>query len=306
MSRPRALVLLNAAARHGRAGRLWGRVSREVDERFEASSVPLDAEGRWKTCVRAALRDGTRVFVAAGGDGTVHALTGAIAAERGTVPLADVRFGAVGLGSSNDFHKPVGRRSSGIPLRLDADHARPRDLGRVRWLDGAGRERESVLVVSASAGVVAEGNALFNSCRAGRALPALAIALAALRAVARNRTVRVRLHHDGREEDADLSSLSVLKTPWLSGCLRFDLPVAADDGFFGVALCGAMRRAWLLATLAGVARGRFAGRPGTRAFRTAALEIEADAPFLLEIDGEVEPARRAAFDLLPERLYVCA
>jgi len=80
MSRPRALVLLNAAARHGRAGRLWERVSREVDERFEASPVPLDAEERWKTCVRAALHDGTRVFVAAGGDGTVHALAGAIAA----------------------------------------------------------------------------------------------------------------------------------------------------------------------------------------------------------------------------------
>ena len=67
-----------------------------------------------------------------------------------------------------------------------------------------------------------------------------------------------------------------------------------------------MRRHRLLATLAGLVRGRFTGRPGTRAFRTAALEIEADAPFLLEIDGEVEPARRAAFDLFPEQLYVCA
>ncbi len=183
MSRPRALVLLNRAARHGRAGRLWERVRREVDERFETSSVALDAGEAWKADVRASLRAGTRIFVAAGGDGTVHALAGAVVEAREDVPLGEIRLGAVGLGSSNDFHKPSRRSISGVPLRLDVEHAAPRDLGRVRWIDGAGRERESVLVVSASAGIVAEGNAVFNSGRFGRLLPSLAIALAALRAV---------------------------------------------------------------------------------------------------------------------------
>ncbi len=108
------------------------------------------------------------------------------------------------------------------------------------------------------------------------------------------------------EEEIELSSLSVLKTQWLSGSLRYDCPVAPDDGHFGVALCEAMGRRRLLGTLAGLARGRFTGRPGTRAFRTAALELVADAPFLLEVDGEVGSARRAAFDVFPERLLACA
>ena len=306
MSRPRALVLLNRAARHGRAGRLWERVRREVDERFETSSVPLDAGETWKAEVRASLRVGTRIFVAAGGDGTVHALAGAIVEAREDVPLADVRLGAVGLGSSNDFHKPSRCSSSGVPLRLNVDHAAPRDVGRVRWIDGAGRERESVLVVSASAGIVAEGNAVFNSGRFGRLLPSLAVAIAALRAVARSRSMRFRLRRDEHEEEIELSSLSVLKTQWLSGSLRYDVPVAPDDGLLGVALCGAMGRRQLLGTLAALARGRFTGRPGTRVFRTRALYVAAREPFLLEIDGEVEPARRATFDLLPERLRVCA
>ena len=90
-------------------------MSREVDERFEASPVPLDAEERWKTGVRTALRDGTRVFVAAGGDGTVHALVERarrIARHDSRSPT--LPFGVVGLGSSNDFHKPVARRCSGF------------------------------------------------------------------------------------------------------------------------------------------------------------------------------------------------
>ncbi len=109
-----------------------------------------------------------------------------------------------------------------------------------------------------------------------------------------------------RGSRSSLSSLSVLKTQWLSGSLRYDVPVAPDDGLLAVALCESMNRRQLLGTLAGLARGRFTGRPGTRTFRTAALELEADAPFLLEIDGEVGPARHATFDLFPERLLACA
>jgi diacylglycerol kinase family enzyme len=306
MSRPPALVLLNPAARHGRAGRLWDRVRGEVERRFESSVVLIDPGETWKGNVRASLRAGTRVFVAAGGDGTVHTLAGAIVEEREDVPLSDIRLGAVGLGSSNDFHKPFGCQRSGIPLRLDVDRAAPRDLGRIRWTDAAGRNRESVLVVSASTGVVAEGNALFTSCRLGRFLPSLAIAVAAFRAIARNRSSRFFLSHDEDQEQIELSSLSVLKTQWLSGSLRYDLPVAPDDGRFGVALCEAMGRRRLLGTLVGLAHGRFAGRPGTRVFRTAALELGSDAPFLLEIDGEISSARRASFDLFPERLFACA
>lgn len=306
MSRPPALVLLNPAARHGRAGRLWDRVRHEVEQRFNSSVVPTDPGGTWKRNVRCSLRAGTRIFVAAGGDGTVHALAGAIVEERDGVPLGDICLGAVGLGSSNDFHKPFECLRSGIPLRLDMDRATPRDLGRIRWIDAEGRDRESVLVVSASVGVVAEGNALFSSCRLGRHLPSLAIAVAALRAIARHRSSRVLIRHDGGQEQIELSSLSVLKTQWLSGSLRYDLPVAPDDGLFAVAICEAMGRRRLVETLAGLARGCFAGRPGTRAFPTAALELEADTPFLLEIDGEVGSARRATFDLFPERLLACA
>lgn len=306
MSRPPALVLLNPAARHGRAARLWDRVRREVEGRFDSSVVPTDPGGMWKREVRSSLRSGTRVFVAAGGDGTVHALAGAIVEARDRVPLGDICLGAVGLGSSNDFHKPFERVHSGIPLRLDIDRAAPRDLGRIRWLDAEGRDRESVLVVSASVGVVAEGNALFSSCRLGRRLPSLAMAVAAVRAIARHGPSRAFLRHDGREEEIHYSSLSVLKTPWLSGSLRYDIPIAADDGLLGVGLCEAMGRRRLLGTLAGLARGRFAGRPGTRAFRTAALDFGADTPFLLEIDGEVGSARSATFDVFPERLLACA
>jgi diacylglycerol kinase family enzyme len=305
MKRPHALVLLNPAAGHAGDARDLAFARREIDARFEATEVTLDAAGSWKDAVSAALARGVGTFVAAGGDGTVHALLEKLVGARGTEPLEELALGVAALGSSNDFVKPLRPGDSPVPLRLDAAHAAPRDLVRIRAIDPSGRERTNLLAVSASAGVVAEGNALFNSARRTRRWTAPAIARAALRAVRRHRDFTVRLEHDGREEEVSLSSLSVLKSPWLSGSLRYDLPVSPDDGLLGVAVCAGMGRLRLLATLAGLLFGRFRDRPGTKSFLTTALRVSADAPFLLEVDGEVERVVEATFDLLAWRVRVC-
>lgn len=306
MSRPAALVVRNPAA--GRAGdvRALALVRRAVATRFDASEVELDADGRWREAVASALADGTRSFVAAGGDGTVHALLEALVDGRGDVPLEEVTLGVAALGSSNDFVKPLRPGDDPVPLRLDAARATPRDLVRVRTVDPSGTERTTLLAVSASAGVVAEGNALFSAGRRPGRGVAMAIAASALRAIVRHRDFTARLRHDGTEEEVPLSSLSILKSPWLSGSLRYDLPVAPDDGLLGVALCAGMGRLRLLSTLAGLLFGRFRNRPGTRSFLTPSLRVASDAPFLLEVDGEVSPVVEARFDLSAWRLRVCA
>jgi diacylglycerol kinase (ATP) len=306
VSRPAAFVLLNLAAGRAADVRRLAFARREIDARFRAVEVTMDSAGTWKDAVSPALARGVRVFIAAGGDGTVHALLAALVETGGTEPLEELTLGVAALGSSNDFVKPFRRGDSIVPLRLDAAHATPRDLVRVRAIDPAGREITSLLAVSASAGVVAEGNAFFNSDRRPRRWTAPAIACAALRAVRRHRDLRCRLTHDGREEEVLLSSLSVLKSPWLSGALRYDLPVEPGDGLFGVAVCAGMGRFRLLATLAGLLLGRFRNRPGTKSFLTTALHVSADAPFLLEVDGEVERVVEATFDLLAWRVRVCA
>ena len=306
MSRPEAFVLLNPAAGHAADARCLALARSAIAARFEACEVELDADGRWREAVSSALARGVRVLVAAGGDGTVHALLESLVAARASVALEKLTLGVVALGSSNDFVKPFRPGDGVVPLRLDLAHATPRDVVRVRTVDPSGLQRTTFLAVSASAGVVAEGNALFNAARRTRRGTTGAIVASALRAIGRHRDFSARLRHDGAEEEVSLSSLSILKSPWLSGALRYDLPVAPDDGLLGVAVCAAMSRLRLLSTLAGLVFGRFRNRPGTRAFFTTALRLRADVPFLLEVDGEVEPVVEARFDLLAWRVRVCA
>jgi diacylglycerol kinase family enzyme len=304
VSRPAAFVLLNPAAGHASDPRRLSVARREIAERFDAVETALDPAGAWKAEVAAALARGVGTFVAAGGDGTVHALLEALV-ELHARPLEELTFGVAALGSSNDFVKPLRRGDGPVPLRLDAARAAPRDLVLVRLVAPSGERRTSLLAVSASAGVVAEGNALFGAERRPRHRTGIAIARAALGAIRRHRDFTARLEHDGTEEVVRLSSLSVLKSRWLSGALRYDLPVAPDDGLLGVAACVAMGRLRLLATVAGLLLGRFRDRPGTKSFQTTALRLRADAPFLLEVDGEVEPVVEASFDLLAWRIRVC-
>ncbi len=309
MDRPPAVVVLNPGASGGRARRRLVRAWPAVVERFDPRVVELDGAGRWRAELHDALRGGVRHFVAAGGDGTVGAVADALWRACGRVPLSTVTLGAIGLGSSNDFHKPVRSRQAGVPVRLDGGTWR--DLGRVRYTDERGDEHERVFLVSASLGVTASANAFFNDGDAllralrGR-LTGAAIAYAALHEVLGGRGVTLELELPGTRQTVRAASLGILKTPHLAGGLAFDTEVAPDDGALAVNLVEDRGRLATLATLLSLTRGRFVGRPGARHWHVRRVSVRAPVPVPLEIDGEVVRARRARFDVLAERIRACA
>jgi diacylglycerol kinase family enzyme len=306
---PRALVLVNPAAAGGRGRERLARAWPAVAARFEPRAVDLEPGGRWRGELRSALDGGVRHFVAAGGDGTVGALADGLWRASGRVPLTEVAIGAVGLGSSNDFHKPVRARAGGLPVRLGAP--RPRDVGRVRYEDECGVEHERAFLVSASLGVTASANAFFNGGDPvarwlRRTWTGGAILYAALREILRGKGVALEMVLPEGREAVRAASLSILKTPHLAGGLVFDTPVHPDDGALAVNLVEDRGRLATIGSLVSLARGRFTGRPGHRHWRVPEIVVEAPAPVPLEIDGEVVLARRAAFGVLAERIRACA
>jgi diacylglycerol kinase (ATP) len=309
MARPGAVVLLNPAAGGNRGMARWRRTESAVRDVCEPRVVETDLGGEWRFAVRQEIENGTRLFIAAGGDGTVSALADELARARGWIPLDTFTLGAIGLGSSNDFHKPYGTMIGGVPVRIVPSDMR-RDLCVARYTSPDGAAHSRCFVISASVGVVAEANAFFNDGNVwerwlrGRWTGG-AILYAALHTIGAWRNLAVRLRSGARTERAAVTNLSVSKTPFVSGMFHYDRSVAPDDGYLAVHLCEGMSRTEALRALADLARGRFEGRSKRRHWNSWRLAVAADVPLALELDGEVVQARRVTFGVLREQVKLC-
>lgn len=307
-ARAEAFVLLNPAAAGGRAGALYASLEPELCRRFApTTSTVFD---RWRDALADALAAGVRLCVAAGGDGTVHALVNALVdCGAGAMPPG-VALGAIGLGSSNDFHKPASGHLRGLPVRLALERASPHDLVRVQYRARGGASAQRCFIVSASIGLAATGNALFDDPdpllrRLKRRSTDLALAYTALRALGAYRAVGAHLTLPDARFDAPLLNLSITKRAHVTGGLRYDGVTAVDSGLADVFLAvdaGPLRR---VAMMARVARGRFVGAKGARHWSVPRLSVRLDRVMDLELDGEIVQADEAELDVIAKGALVC-
>lgn len=307
------LVLLNPHAGGGRARAGWDRIAPAIRRQYGAFALCVLPHADWvRDVVAGALQQGERFFVAAGGDGTVQRVLQALLTVDGGPP-DNVCLGAVGLGSSNDFHKP--RREAtvirGVPCALDRTQAVRRDVGGLTIEAAPGETVTQYWLLNSSLGVTAEANAFFNApdallARLKTWSTTAAITYAALHTIIQYRNLPVRLC--GKQTPASsvrLTNLAVMKSPHCSGALCYELPFEPSSGRLQVHLSTAMTLPRRLIMLFRLALHRTKGLKQTVAWTTDALRVEADAPFAVEFDGEVRRTRRARFTIRPRRIRVC-
>ena len=309
------LILVNPHSGGGTGLEKWRRIEGRVADivgPFEAAIV--DNADDAQALVASRLASGETRFVAAGGDGTVNLLASTIAAASG-VELRDVFLGAIGLGSSNDFHKTDASRSGsidGIPTRLDFHSSLLHDVGLMTFRDESGKREQRTWLINSSIGVTAEANGLFNRPNAilsvlKRWATPLAIIYAAVHSIFRRRTQRLAISIDGSPiEVRRISNLGIVKNPHFAGSLRYDSPYVPGDGHFWIHTLDAMSVPRLLVALARLATGRVSDQPGVTSQRADSIRINSLQPFALEGDGEVVYALAATVRVLPRLFHVCA
>jgi diacylglycerol kinase family enzyme len=261
--------------------------------------------------VRSAVKQGEMHILAAGGDGTVNSVMNAVM-QLGPGVRTGVVLGAVGLGSSNDFHKPFspGNLIEGIPVRMNFRKTVSRDVGSVE-VEHAGAVTVRRFIINASAGITAEGNAFFNA--PGRLIRWLkerntpaAILCAALQALTTHRNAPLTIEFPGKPPIAlSLTNLGILKSPYFSGSLHYDVPARYDDGMFHIFAAERMGILERVSLFRALSRGQFRRLSKTHSWHETAFRISGLSPFLIELDGEVVEAERAAFSVLTKALRIC-
>ena len=305
---PIPLVLLNPGCNYATGRSRWNRVETELRARIGEFDVEeLRSEGEVKEQVRGALARGVRDFAAAGGDGTVNLVANALLelGERGVV------LGAVGLGSSNDFHKPFRKEDAvaGMPARVEFARARPVDVIRIEY--GPEPVTSRFCLLNASIGVTAEANAFFNTrttlIKALQCVsPDLAVTAAALRSLFTFKDIPARLVIDDEPAlDLPITNLGIIKRPNFAGSLKYDTEIAPDDGRLGINATYGLSLLGRVAALTALSSGRFQGRPNTLCRHGTDVRVTSEREFAVELDGEIVRAHAARFSVVPKAIEVC-
>lgn len=300
----RTVFIVNPAAGHGRSGGRWaaaGKLARDLYPDMELAYT--DKPGHGRELARQAVADGVELVVAVGGDGTVGEVVDGYLAV-----LAHARHNSVlatfPAGSGCDFanHMGVPREPEAWAKAFAAGKRRLLDAGRATFRDAAGAPRSRHFLNVAALGI--PGDVAVTVARRGKFLGGTLTylvegALAILTAKAR----RVRLVVDGVEEPAAKYHLvAAANTSTFGGGMKLAPDADASDGLLDLLTIADIPRARLMTLLPKAYSGGHRGLPGVVLRRAARIELHADEPMPLNIDGDSDGTAPVVFEVLPKAI----
>ena len=235
-------IIVNPAAAGGRLGREWSTTAeRLVEWGLSAPVVFTEAPGHAAELAAAAIADGVRRVVVAGGDGTVcEAAEGLHRAGGGELAILP-------LGTGNDA-----ARTLGVPCDLE-DAARTAVDGRLRSVD---LMRIGDRFVLNAIGVGLTGDINDRAVRIKWVRGFVVYLMAALSALFRYRMQKVRMVTEDRTYEGTMLILAVHGGPTTGGGFALTPAAIPDDGLLDVCLVEEVGPLGRLARLAAAMRGR--------------------------------------------------
>jgi diacylglycerol kinase (ATP) len=304
----RVLLVHNPASGGGRSPRLLPAVM----ERLRAAGAEVDTHRTASLDdARAAAREAAGAYtavVAMGGDGTVGACAaglGEAGAAGGAGPAdgagaADgAALGIVPAGGGNDIARILGLPHDD-PLR--AASLLP-TLGQ-RRVDLV-RAGERLFINTAGAGFDSEASRFANH-RLAKAPPRLRYIGAMLAELALWRPARFRIGLDGRQLEARGWLVAIGNGQSYGGGMRIAPHARMDDGLLDVVVVGELSRIDFLATFPKIYSGRHLGHPLISVLRAARVELDADRPLAVHLEGDLAGTVPVAFEVQPAAIRVLA
>ncbi|MCO5993426.1 diacylglycerol/lipid kinase family protein [Actinoallomurus rhizosphaericola] len=239
--------------------------------------------------------DKGHTVVAAGGDGMVGGLAGALAGTDGVL-------GILPAGRGNDFARQLGLPEEPDRLAALLLEAEPRriDAIEVTTPDGGAR----VVAGSVYAGVDSVANVHIN--RLTRLPGSLAYYLGPLRAIATWRPVSYRVTVDGELHEERGYTVVVANSGFYGYGLHIAPDAAVDDGLLDVVIIRHAPKRLFFAVMRELPKGTHVHRPVVEVLRGREVRVEADRDIPYGADGELLGDLPATARVLPGALNVIA
>jgi YegS/Rv2252/BmrU family lipid kinase len=243
------------------------------------------------------VRDGARLLVVVGGDGSVNEVVNGIAGA------PDVELAVIPRGTGWDFV-----RTFGIPRDLGGavdvalgPGVREIDLGSVVYRSWSGEAARAWFANVASAGI--SGAIAKRANESSKALGGKVSYYWATLAVffgweRGELTVTV----DDESRSGRMIDAMVCNGRYLGGGMMMCPDAEPDDGLFDVLLIGDVTKRDLAFVLPKTYRGKHLPHPRLELLRGSVVTVDADSPLPIELDGEQPGTTPARFEVRPRSL----
>lgn len=262
------ILLINPQAGGGAAWRVLPRLRRALaDSGLNVEVIATDTPER----LTDRLAAGCDRLVVAGGDGTINSALGT--AIQANVPLA-----VIPVGTANGV-----ARELGVPLTIEGA-CRVAATGRIRQVD-YGRANGRPFLLMAGIGFDAEVVRRVGQ-PAKNALGPFAYVAAGLSTIAHYRPVRLRLSADGISSEICAHAVIAANAETYTYNWRVAPGASLTDGVLDVCIFG--EAGWLgwLSQVSSVLRHRRLDHPQVHRLRARTLQIEAQPPVSVQVDGD--------------------
>jgi YegS/Rv2252/BmrU family lipid kinase len=304
-------VVVNPAAGGGRLSAAWPQLAAMLEQRLGPLSIlSTRAPGEGRDLAVEHVRNGVRLVIAAGGDGTANEVVDGLllaggGPELGVISVGTGRDFIRTLGGHADFAAAVEAIGSGRTQRIDA--------GRVTYVDDDGRPGTRHFLNVASLGVSGPTVRAVNASKQGRQVHGkIAFYYHTVVELLRYRAEDVRVRFDDGETVDVRTALVVAANGRYFGSGMMIAPDAAiDDGLFDVLVYRAEGKLRMILDFNLIYRGAHVGLPRVMMKRCRWMEVEplrksAAGAAILEVDGESPGRIPARFDVLPGALTLRA
>lgn len=305
-------ILLNSKAAGGNAIKKWNSIKNQIDI-GTATIHYSDGNDSLKEEIISAINNGEKNFIIAGGDGTINLFINLLLSVTKPEIIKEIKLGAIGIGSSNDFHKPLTQDSmvNNIPIKINFNIAALRDVGCISYHSGKHLLKKYFLI-NASIGVTAEANYYFNS--SGFITKALkkistnyAINYSALRAIINTKSIELKITDSNHIiKQLKLANLAITKSPHISGDITMDYPYSYQDGLFNIYFLDMRSKIELIKLLNRLQSKKIDASNVFGIIKSPYLFIKAEKSFKVEFDGEVIITDRAEFSILQKGIRICS
>jgi diacylglycerol kinase (ATP) len=293
------VFLVNPASANGSTGSRWAELAHVAAGRGLTGDVFFsEGRGHLTELARNAVDGGATLLVVVGGDGSLHEVADGVVGR-------DVEVAVLMRGTGMDF-----ARTYGIPT--DAEQAfdvalyggtREIDVGRVTYHAWEGGEHVEHLVNVGSVGMSADTARRANTrSKALGGKPTFFLTLVESFLRWRNVDMRVRVGDETRS--GKMTSVVVANGQYHGGSMWLAPEAQPDDGLLDVVVIGDITKVDFVRNVGRIYKGTHLTHPKIDLLRGPRVEVDADQPIPLELDGEQPGTTPAAFEIVPRALRI--